>query len=169
MPCILFVGYGNPLRGDDGFGWLLAQRLKKKFRTCDIEVIAAHQLTPELAEPISRARYVIFADATIEQDSGGLCLKKLRAGAGPDNGLSHELCPEALLAMARTVYGSGPHSAFLLTARAYELGYREQLSTEMTIELYKAVDRVVSLCEFLSPGLIESHMSREFHDLLPSS
>ena len=134
MACVLFIGYGNPLRGDDGFGWLLAQRLKEKFRDRDIEVIAAYQLTPELAEPISRARYVIFADATIKEDSGGLCLKKLRAGADTDNGFSHEMCPEALLTLAQTCYGSSPHATFLLTAQAYELDHQERLSPEMTVE-----------------------------------
>jgi hydrogenase maturation protease len=153
MSCILFIGYGNPLRGDDGFGWQLAQKLKEKLRACEIEVIAAHQLTPELAEPISHAKYVIFADATVDADPGGLCLRKLPADDDEGAHFSHELSPQGLLCLAQTLYGSRPQTAFLLTAQAYELGYQDRLSPEMQVELEDAVDRVTALSEFLSPGL----------------
>jgi len=29
MPHTLIIGYGNPLRGDDGFGWHAALRLRE--------------------------------------------------------------------------------------------------------------------------------------------
>jgi len=153
MSCILIIGYGNPLRGDDGFGWHLAQRLKRKFTDCDIEVVAAHQLTPELAEPISRSHYVVFADASVNADTCGVTLEKIREPEQDDSSFSHRMCPEALLRMARTLYGSAPRAAFLLSAQAYELGYQEQLSPEMAAELDKAVEQVGALCEFLSPRL----------------
>ncbi len=151
MACILFIGYGNPLRGDDGFGWHLAQRLQDHFREGEIEVAATHQLTPELAEPISRARYVIFADASADPGADTLMLKRLWEGSSDAASVSHHLGPETLLTLARMLYGSIPQAAFLLTAGAHEFGYSEELSPEMNSELDRAVKRVADLCEFLHP------------------
>src|SRR5215472_4005839 len=64
MPRVLIIGYGNPLRADDGVGWRMACRLGELVRDEPFEVLAVHQLTPELAEPISRAELVIFVDAS---------------------------------------------------------------------------------------------------------
>jgi hydrogenase maturation protease len=153
MSCILIIGYGNPLRGDDAFGWLLAERLKDKFHDCDMEILAAHQLTPELAQPISRARYVIFADASMKSDACGVTVTKLRESSDEDSSFSHRHSPESLLSMARILYGTAPRAAFLLTAQAYQMAYGEQVSPEMAVELDKAVERIAALCEFLSPQL----------------
>ena len=59
--------------------------------------------------------------------------------------------------MARTLYGTGPCASFLLTARAFELGYSEELSPEMNEVSDKAFERVLALCAFLSPSL--AHLS----------
>lgn len=169
MARILIIGYGNPLRGDDAFGWQLAERLMERFRGCALDVMAAQQLTPELAEPLSRAQYVLFADATVEANPGGLCLRKLPIDDGGGAHYSHELSPQGLLNLAQSLYGARPQTAFLLTAPAYELGYQEKLSPAMQVELDKAVDRVTALVEFLSPGVSRAALSRDCGDFLPSS
>jgi hydrogenase maturation protease len=61
MARVLIVGYGNPLRGDDGLGWHAAEALRAALP--EAEILAVHQLTPELAEDASRAELVIFLDA----------------------------------------------------------------------------------------------------------
>lgn len=63
MAHTLIIGYGNPLRGDDGLGWHVAQRLAAVLPQHRARIEVCHQLTPELAEPISRADLVIFIDA----------------------------------------------------------------------------------------------------------
>lgn len=151
MSSILLIGYGNPLRGDDGFGWQLAHKLRDKFRDGEFKVMAAHQLTPELAEPISHAKCVIFADATMEAHPGGLSLRLLPRDDGEGAHFSHELSPQGLLNLAQSLYGARPQSTFLLTAQAYELGYQEKLSPQMQAQLEEAVDRVTALAEFLLP------------------
>ena len=60
---ILLLCYGNPLRRDDGVGWVIGERLAEMLREDVADVRVLHQLTPELAEPISRAGAVIFIDA----------------------------------------------------------------------------------------------------------
>jgi hydrogenase maturation protease len=48
MPGTLLIGYGNPLRGDDGLGWQVADQVARDADK-SIKVVATHQLTPELA------------------------------------------------------------------------------------------------------------------------
>lgn len=60
---VLILAYGNPLRRDDGVGWVIGERLAEMLREDVADVRVLHQLTPELAEPISRAGAVIFIDA----------------------------------------------------------------------------------------------------------
>ena len=43
---VLVVGYGNPLRGDDGFGCHAAALLAADPRLEEARVLARHQLTP---------------------------------------------------------------------------------------------------------------------------
>jgi hydrogenase maturation protease len=64
---VLVVGYGNPLRGDDGVGPEVVERLW----TDDDGTLGprraafawSHQLTPEMAVDVSQACYVVFVDA----------------------------------------------------------------------------------------------------------
>src|SRR5690242_12833541 len=69
MARVLVIGYGNPLRGDDGVGWHAAEALAKSLQDEErvpaerVMVLACHQLTLELAEPLSRVERVIFIDA----------------------------------------------------------------------------------------------------------
>src|SRR5271169_6238011 len=60
----LILGFGNPLRSDDAAGYNAAVALEPEFSATNTAVIAVHQLTPELAEPVSRASRVLFLDAS---------------------------------------------------------------------------------------------------------
>jgi len=56
MPKVLVVCYGNPLRGDDGVGWIVAEKLRQ-MSLPDFVAIQTHiQLTPELAAGPKRGR-----------------------------------------------------------------------------------------------------------------
>ena len=69
---VLVIGYGNLLRGDDGIGQILANGLEERIQHPSVKFLACHQLTPELAEPISRADTVIFIDAYEGEEAGFL-------------------------------------------------------------------------------------------------
>ena len=61
MPGTLIIGYGNLLRGDDAVGCRAAYKLEQRFHgDPDVEVIAAQQLTPEMADDIARHSFVLF-------------------------------------------------------------------------------------------------------------
>ncbi len=63
----LVIGIGNPLRGDDGVGWWLAERAEQLPPATPtgsaLLVRAVQQLTPELSGELAAVRRVLFIDA----------------------------------------------------------------------------------------------------------
>lgn len=59
----LIIGWGNSLRGDDGIGLKVAELLERRLIQADIR--CSLQLLPEMCEEISRARQVVFVDASL--------------------------------------------------------------------------------------------------------
>ncbi len=120
---LLVIGYGNTLRRDDGVGVYLAEALTARGWS-GVEVIACHQLAPELAEPISRAAAVVFADA-------GTGLRQVRMQrVRPLTGgtvFAHECSPGVLLGLAQALFGRRP-PGWLLTLPAEDFGLGEGLS-----------------------------------------
>lgn len=130
----LILGYGNPLRGDDGLGWHVASQLASAHASLDAEVFACHQLTPELAEAVSRAEKVIFVDARIGCPPGELAVEKVMPVASQFPASSHVFDPAALLAFARRIYGTSPEG-FVLSVVAKSFAYSEELSPEVRCAL----------------------------------
>jgi len=137
---VLIIGYGNPLRGDDGFGFRAAERLRSVIDDPDVEIVALHQLTPELMDPLSRAERAVFIDAA--WPAPAVC----RAGMA----FTHHLTPAALVAGARALYGRAAE-ATLLTTTGENFDFGESLSPgveralEETIEKVRAILRRPSL------------------------
>ena len=116
MPHILIIGYGNVLRGDDGVGCLAAEELQRLFRDDpEVRVIATHQLTPELAEDISRSEFALFLDATSSEEPGRISQLRVLPKAGP-SGFTHQLTPASLLSAADYLYGHIPEAACITVA-----------------------------------------------------
>jgi len=107
-PGSLVVGYGNPLRSDDGVGWKAAGRLATDPRFAGVRILQLHQLTPELALDISRADLVVLVDARSGPPAGTVSVERVErvepAAAGGTT-WSHHLGPAALVALARDLYG----------------------------------------------------------------
>ena len=142
MARILIIGYGNLLRGDDGFGREVAERLRGTIHDPAVEILALPQLTPELMEPVSRAGRVLFIDARDGAGPGEISLEPLEPHAESRTGFTHFATPSGLLAGARALYGSCPPAALLTAGAAgFELG--AGLSIPVSRALREAVDRVV--------------------------
>jgi hydrogenase maturation protease len=139
---VLILGYGNALRADDGFGRQAAERLVALVADPDIDIRAIHQLTPELAEPLSRAGRAIFIDAAREGAPGEL--RQQRIEPAPCGAFTHHLTPSALLVLARDLYGHAP-PAVLFTAAGASFRYGQILSETMEA----ALGQVVSLLQEL--------------------
>ena len=117
MARTLIVGYGNPLRSDDGFGWHAAQRLSACRPDSDVEVIARQQLTPDLAETASHFQLVIFIDAARDLSPGEVRCERIAAGGNPrpaeTSGFSHFLTPASLLAWTAELYADLPEAYYI--------------------------------------------------------
>ena len=129
MPGILIIGYGNLLRGDDATGVLAARELEHYFQDDDeVEVIAAQQLTPEMAEIVSRGSFVLFLDASQEFDSGNVRCVPVEPG-GDACRFTHHLTPASLLRAAQQIYGQAP-PAMSLTLAGWEFALSNEVSME---------------------------------------
>lgn len=126
---ILLIGYGNPLRSDDGAGVALA-RDAQGWGPPQLRVLAVHQLTPDLAQDLAEVDCVIFADACTETDE----LPRLEPiyPHASDAPMSHSSTPEELLAITSKLYGQQPEAyALKLPAVTFEVG--ETLSEQAQV------------------------------------
>jgi len=122
MVRVLIVGFGNPLRSDDGLGWHVAQELSRQFLGSDVQVIATQQLTPEIAEAASRAERMLFIDAARDGSPGSLICKEVAPAAQPSRH-SHDLSPAIVLKLAKELYGRCPRAHLLTIAgESFETG-----------------------------------------------
>src|ERR1700745_893681 len=107
MARVLVLGYGNPLRSDDGLGWRVAVELFRANPSPDVLVLPCHQLTPDLSETASLAETVIFVDCARKGEPGEIHCEEVRSQAGPAS-FTHDLSPAALLALAAELFGVCP-------------------------------------------------------------
>ena len=131
---MLIVAYGNPLRSDDGLAWRVADALEAKLSFHKLEILRLHQLTPEVAERVSRAGAVIFVDAA-SADAGGNRPAEIRieeipaeeAGTSGQSRFSHYLTPGMVVALAAQLYGAKGR-AFSATLTGANFDHGESLS-----------------------------------------
>ena len=116
---VVVVGYGNTLRGDDAAGPRVAEAVGG-WGLAGVEAIVAHQLAPELAERLARARRALFVDAS----PGALQARALPLDAtGSPGALGHTGDPGVLLALAEALYGARPQAWLVaVPAASFELG-----------------------------------------------
>ncbi len=62
---LLVIGYGNPLRGDDGVGPAVSGAIAV-LGLPGVRALSVHQLTPELAAEAAGARVAVFVDAAVD-------------------------------------------------------------------------------------------------------
>jgi hydrogenase maturation protease len=144
---ILILGYGNTLRGDDGLGVIVAQRLAEKLAAEDgVDVIDAHQLLPEMAHTISQYDYVYFVDAAARGVPGTFAHSRVEPVGGDETAFSHNVSPARLLLAAQTLYGRRP-AAELCTVAAASFEFGEQLTPSVAATVALVVDYVARRIE----------------------
>jgi hydrogenase maturation protease len=137
----LIIGYGNPLRSDDGFGWQMGHMLASELAGQDVEVITCHQLTPELAERLSQASRAIFIDAAADGQPGAINHRTVRPQAGGSSTFTHDYTPSGLLASAQQLYGHCPR-AIIITVSAQSFAFGESLTPVVAAAQPKVLDQV---------------------------
>jgi len=112
----LVLACGNTLRSDDGVGPKLAEWAAERFRNDPhVRVLAGQQFTPELAADVAAADSVLFVDASVKSPPGRVRLTPVSSRVNGADPASHDLSPNQLLGLTRSLYGSIKSHAMLLT------------------------------------------------------
>jgi len=135
----LLICYGNPLRGDDAVGWRVAERLQQRVTDSAVQILTVHQLTPELMEPISRARKTIFVDACAGGEPGAIRQRPIEA-ARPGAPFTHHATPAGLIQGALDLYGHAPEALmFTVSGECFEFG------AALSPAVHDAVERLAQI------------------------
>ena len=142
----LIIGIGNPLRGDDGLGWAVAEQLSRDCDMgCDIQTV--YQLTPELAQWMAAVNLVVMIDASHEGEPGELHIRPLPLplSAQPSAVGAHYTTPEELAALTLAVYGRCPPVVVVsMTGANFSIG--EKLSSIVAQRIPIVSAAVCQLC-----------------------
>ena len=132
---LVIIGYGNSLRGDDGAG----PRVARELRRCGLPAIEAHQLTPELAIPVSRAQLAIFVDADSALQPGQVRIRPVADSVRSP--FEHFASPASVLRMAQEAFGrSAAGLSIAIGGESFALGRR------LSRPALRAVREVVNVC-----------------------
>ena len=137
----LIIGYGNPLRSDDGFGWQAGRLLAQALADQGAKIITCHQLTPELAEPLSQSSRAVFIDADAQGTPGEIHHRAVRPQVPASSTFTHSCTPSGLLASAERLYGHRPQ-AVVITVSAQSFAFGDTLSPVVSAALPEVVDQV---------------------------
>lgn len=149
MTNLLVIGYGNELRRDDGAGPRVAAAVAALGRS-GVQAIAAHQLTPEMADLLRDAGEVVFVDAGVRALEVGMeWLGPSTANAG----WGHTSDPRWLLSLTQVVYGRAP-AAWLITIPAVDLGMGEGLSEGAARGTAEALRRIEAMADFREEAVL---------------
>ena len=144
FPKVLFIGYGNPGRLDDGLGPALAARIEA-LSLKGMTVEAEYQLAVENAYDVSIHDIVIFADAAV-RGKAPFFFKGIHPRSPLSLG-SHSVSPEAVLFFAERLFHSRARG-YVLGIRGYEFnGYNERLSERAEKNLEEAFHFVAKLVQ----------------------
>jgi hydrogenase maturation protease len=138
---LLVIGYGNTLRSDDGVGPRVADAVAA-LALPGVETLVCALLTPEVADPVSRAGIVVFVDAAVDAPTA-VQLRKLSPAASSQI-MAHAADPRTVLALARDVFGRCP-DAWLLTIPVANLDLGEELSNRAQRGAAKALAEIRKL------------------------
>lgn len=118
QPKTLVIGYGNPLRGDDGVGQDVALAVTR-WQLAHVSTLCVHQLMPELAATLVRYDQAFFVDATLDTN---LSLQPIKPSH--DTRIAGHSCdPRMLLVLAQMLYGYAPRAWWLtIPAAQFVLG-----------------------------------------------
>lgn len=137
----LLVGFGNPLRSDDGVGVNVAEAIEK-FNLPDVDVRAYQQLNVDMAGELDGYARVIFVDASEEGPS--VRMRPVIAQEGAEKVSSHHLHPGVLLTLAEKLFGVNPQMVLCqIQGENFDVG--GGLSGPVKKRAAEAVKRILAL------------------------
>jgi hydrogenase maturation protease len=143
------IGYGNPLRGDDGAGPAVAETVAA-WGLAAVRALAVVQLTPDLAEVVAESSIAIFVDAWT--GSADVNIEVLPVPFAEHAGsLVHTSNPGVLLALASAVYGRCP-PAWMIRIPAMHYDFAVGLSPAVNLAVAAALRAVIRLVSLADSG-----------------
>ena len=127
MTPVLIIGYGNPLRCDDGIGWRAAQALLHEWPEDQVRVEAAHQLLPEMSDWLADANHVFFIDACWNLVPDRIRSRDIHPETPAPSSMTHHFSPEGLLSDAWQFFHHCPE-ATLVSVGGASFEHGEDLS-----------------------------------------
>jgi hydrogenase maturation protease len=137
---LLVLAVGNPSRGDDAIGALLAERLSDWLNGLgspwqdQVEVICDMQLMVEHVLDLSGRQRILFIDAAAQGDTPVSCLPLTPNHGAPTT--SHQCSPSQLLALHQQVLHSPAPPASLLCV----VGHQFELGSKLSGTVHAAQD-----------------------------
>jgi hydrogenase maturation protease len=124
MSRVLMIGFGNPLRGDDGVGPIVVSRLSGLHP--DVECLTTLQLQPEHADLMRGREIVLFVDASVNVDR--VTVNPVGEDEYEQWQAGHSVTPAGLTALCRAMYPDPPPRIYLLEIPARTLEFGEHLT-----------------------------------------
>lgn len=144
----LVIGIGNCGRADDGLGWAFIDHIKGKLpENFDCEY--RYQLQVEDAELISHYPVVYFVDADKNQwEAGFICAECFPKTTNSFS--THELDPETVLDLSRSIYNHLPASYLLgISGASFQLkmGLTNQAKENLSLALEFFDQKILNLVD----------------------
>lgn len=152
------MAIGNRCRGDDGVAPVLIDRLsarQNEIAGVTLVIEEVYQLQPEHIYDLEQADALLVIDAAVHLDSN-VSLCPIRINEAAEVG-THTLSPGNLLGLYLRLLEKQPPPGFLLTIKASEFGFTEQLSSSCQ----RALDEAESflLRQLATPALLFKQQS----------
>ncbi|WP_316978480.1 hydrogenase maturation protease [Shumkonia mesophila] len=157
----LLVGYGNPLRSDDGVGPVVARRFLDEAEALmgaaakEVRVVAVPQLVPELAEAFSEAERVVLVDASRGDAPGAVRVRRVEPSTASGEPMIHAYDPSTLATWAAKLYGRAPEM-HVVAVGAETFAFGEGLSPDVAAAVPEILSTVAGLFREGRPGGAEA-------------
>ncbi|MCD4758823.1 MAG: hydrogenase maturation protease [Arcobacteraceae bacterium] len=133
----VIVGFGNDLRGEDGFGIEVVKQLQK-YPLKNTKLIRTFQLTPELALELQEFDEIIFVDAA-HSDTNHYALA-CNLEKTNQNTISHHISIEMILSILNSLYDSFPtFQVYSMLTNSYDIVKNQEKYNENIIKTVKYI------------------------------
>lgn len=158
----LVLGFGHRDRGDDGVAYHVVAALRRRLGQepladdgegvalgdDPLNSVAVPQLAPEWLALARGYERMIFVDAHVLEDRGGLYWAPV-VGEYSSAAFTHHMTVGTFLALLDALYGERPQ-AWLVSIRGHSFDFGRELSEESMAQVRPAIERILELAS--GPG-----------------
>ena len=135
---IALIGIGNVLRGDDGLGNYIVEKIEQ-LHIKNVRTIIVHQLHVELLEELKDFDSIIFVDASLKSDE--FIFEEIKSNSSAPLSSSHRINAEMFVQLARKLYQSNTRF-YSCAIKGYDFDMGENLSPQAKSNTEKAIEQL---------------------------